>query len=303
VLDVGASNENREWVRIQLPFSLVESRINNSNCYRGSLDQVTPCLKTTEAIFKYSDPTFSVDSKEFKDKFKQANNPDRIDFTRLMTKVRQELILAAGEVNAKKFNESILTAHAINFWFSTLDDPYKKIMPSEFLQANQGVTNDSNLLSLGLSTLVRGGKVYVQLDLTSPCIAQGVCNGDELVAVGDVKVSADHLEKVQEVLNGYDSPVSVKVKRNDREITVSVPRQDISPIKAKAVTWDSDFSSAWIRIDYFDSNACTTFADSLRKLKKENGDLKSFILDLRGNAGGILSTSLCIASIFSNHNF
>lgn len=145
-------------------------------------------------------------------------------------------------------------------------------------------------------------KVITPLD-GSPAQKAGILPGDEIIAIDDTSIEALSFREAIEALRGpANSSVKLTMARAgmDKPFTVTVTRRDITPqnIKSRLIKPNMGY----VRIASFQTNTPKETQAAINQLIKNNhGPLKSFILDLRNNPGGILQSATNVADIFLDY--
>jgi len=133
----------------------------------------------------------------------------------------------------------------------------------------------------------------------SPAKKAGIRAGDIIVKINGIEVESLSPEKISQRLRG---PIGSEVKLSiirpgfEGEITMSIIRQEI-------VIEDVNYAEfvqpgiAYVRLTGFTEKASGELINAIKRLQKEN-ELKYFILDLRGNSGGLLEAAVEVANIF-----
>ena len=134
----------------------------------------------------------------------------------------------------------------------------------------------------------------------SPAAKAGVQDGDRLVSVGDLKITADlDQDKITAAVRGpVDQKVTIGVIRppDPKVVEISIIRAEIA---LPSLTWNLAPDDPRVGIIHISNMAATTPDE----LGKAIDDLSSksathFILDLRNNGGGLVDSGVNTASLF-----
>ena len=140
--------------------------------------------------------------------------------------------------------------------------------------------------------------------LGSPSQKAGLKPGDLIMMVDNDTVTSWHSDQVKEKLTGQaGTPLKVQVKRpyaTDSIITVDIIREKIQipTIPYYGVVKDN---IGYIDLSSFNDKSGTEVRNALIELKKDPR-VKSIILDLRGNTGGLLEEAVKIVGLFVPKN-
>lgn len=146
----------------------------------------------------------------------------------------------------------------------------------------------------------------------SPALAAGLLPGDEIIAVGAVDTRGKKLSEVVELLRGpIGSVVRVRIRRDakeDQEAVERVIEVTRGNIVVESVLGDRrDADNRWIyyleerpeiayvRLTSFGERTSEEFR---RVLKQLDNRFDGLIIDLRGNAGGLLTSSVEVCDMF-----
>ena len=112
---------------------------------------------------------------------------------------------------------------------------------------------------------------------------------DEILKINDIEVeSVDTIKEVIKDTNISDK-VKLTVKRNDKELTFKVTKENITLFSVSSEMLDNNGKNVgYLSVSIFGQKTYSQFKDALTKLEKQ--DMDSLIIDLRGNTGGYLST-------------
>ncbi|GJQ13491.1 hypothetical protein GpartN1_g5282.t1 [Galdieria partita] len=130
----------------------------------------------------------------------------------------------------------------------------------------------------------------------------GLRPGDRLLQVDGHPVVGQDLEGMTQLLRGdAGTQVTVRVSRPgiSEPFDVTLTRQlvRVSDVPAYGFIGNRQDGVGYIRLQSFSSNACTQVRNAIQDLQK-SGQLKSLVLDLRDNPGGLLSSAIDVAELF-----
>ncbi|EME28856.1 carboxyl-terminal processing protease isoform 1 [Galdieria sulphuraria] len=130
----------------------------------------------------------------------------------------------------------------------------------------------------------------------------GLRPGDRLLQVDGHSVVGQDLEGMTQLLRGdAGTKVTVRVLRPgiSEPFDVTLTRQliRVSDVPAYGFIGNQQDGVGYIRLQSFSSNACTQVRNAIQELQK-SGQLKSLVLDLRDNPGGLLSSAIDVSELF-----
>jgi len=129
-----------------------------------------------------------------------------------------------------------------------------------------------------------------------PAAKAGLMAGDIFVEINDRNVEELSSSEISDILTGKPgSQVKIKVKRQDEFITKTVTREEI---KLNSVPFSSMVTSdvGYVKFVSFTQNSAEDVYNEFSALKKKG--MTKFILDLRGNGGGLLIEAVKIVNFF-----
>lgn len=181
-------------------------------------------------------------------------------------------------------------------------DPHSVYMSAEELRsANEDM--DGHFSGVGVSfQIVNDSVVVVDVIAGGPAEKVGLLIGDKIVAANDSVLTGKkaNQENVFKTLRGpKGSKVALKVKRSssDRLLDFDVIRDDIPVNSVDAVyIIDEKEGIGYLKVSKFGRSTYEEFMTALYKLIQDGA--KSFIIDLRGNAGGFLDQVILMANEF-----
>lgn len=133
----------------------------------------------------------------------------------------------------------------------------------------------------------------------SPAYKAGLKVGDVVIAIDSKSTKGKNFEAIESILKGSaGSSINVTVDRLGKEQNISMKREEVD---IKNVPHYSMVSKevGYIVLSTFTQNASDNIANAINDLKKNNPEMKSLILDLRGNGGGLLNEAIRICNLFT----
>ncbi|MGI6319792.1 MAG: S41 family peptidase [Bacteroidales bacterium] len=132
----------------------------------------------------------------------------------------------------------------------------------------------------------------------SPSHKAGILPGDIILEVNDKSAKGKTTSEVSSILKGQPG-TTVKLKimpyGENKAVVKEIEREEI---KLPNIEWSGlvDDKIGYVRLSQFTENAAKELKEEFLKLKDEN--IEGFILDLRGNGGGLLHEAVLIMNIF-----
>jgi len=186
---------------------------------------------------------------------------------------------------------------AIRGLVDSLEDPHTSYMdPDQFLQANLPLNGEYE----GIGAWVDSEAEFLTIISTmpgSPAEAAGLQAGDEVIGVnGDDVFGLDPSLVIRQVLGPAGTPVILTIRREEvpDPFDVEIIRGKIDLPSVESEILDGDI--AYVRLFSFGADTASDLNRALRDLLRD--DPKGLILDLRGNGGGFLNSSVDVASEF-----
>ncbi len=210
-------------------------------------------------------------------------------FGEVLEKINKEYV---DEINQSESMDS-----AINGLLQSLD-PYSAYMSPEVFNEMQTETS-GEFGGLGIEVSMESGvvKVISPIDDT-PASKAGIKAGDYIVKIDDVQVQGKSLSEAVDLMRGpVGSSIDLTVRRigEKKALTFNIVREIIQIKSVKADLLEKNIG--YIRLTSFNENSGKQIKKEIEKFEK-NKDVKSYILDLRNNPGGLLSQAINISDFF-----
>ena len=199
-----------------------------------------------------------------------------------------------------EINQSESMDYAINGLLQSLD-PYSAYMSPEIFNEMQTETS-GEFGGLGIEVGMESGvvKVISPIDDT-PASEAGIKAGDYIVKIDGIQVQGKSLSEAVDLMRGeVGSSIELTVRRRGEKkaLTFNIVRQIIQIQSVKSELLEKNIG--YIRLTSFNENSGDQIKKKINELEK-NKEVKSYILDLRNNPGGLLSQAIKISDYFLNN--
>ena len=194
-----------------------------------------------------------------------------------------------GDVDEEKLKEG-----AIKGYIEGLDDQYTEYISKDDMQDYlEDATGNFVGIGIYMTKDTDANKIMVLSPIKgSPAEKAGILPGDYIVAVDDVTYTADDMSVAANKIKGeVGSSVKVEILRNSETKTFEIKRENIkvNPVEGKVL----ENNIGYIEFSSFDDGTADDFKAKYEELEKQG--IKSLVIDLRNNGGGIVSEALQIA--------
>ena len=220
----------------------------------------------------------------------ETNIYKKIDlFGEVLEKINKEYV---DEIDQSESMDS-----AINGLLQSLD-PYSAYMSPEIFNEMQTETS-GEFGGLGIEVSMESGvvKVISPIDDT-PASRAGIKAGDYIVKIDDIQVQGKSLSEAVDLMRGpvgSDIELTIRRRGEKKALTFTIVREIIQIKSVKADLLNENIG--YIRLTSFNENSSKQIKNEIEKFEK-NKNIKSYILDLRNNPGGLLSQAIRISDYF-----
>ncbi|NEQ33576.1 MAG: PDZ domain-containing protein, partial [Leptolyngbya sp. SIO4C5] len=189
---------------------------------------------------------------------------------------------------------------AIREMLEQLDDPYTRFMdPQEFRNMQVDTSGELTGVGIQISQDEETDEILVVAPIEdTPAFNAGVQAQDVIVAIdGQSTEDMDLNEAVNLIRGPVGSQVKLTLKRGDRTMDFDIERAliEIHPVRY-SYRQETEGGIGYIRLTQFSANAAVEMREAIQEL--EDRDVIGYILDLRGNPGGLLYSSIDIARMW-----
>lgn len=182
-----------------------------------------------------------------------------------------------------------------------LDDPYTRFMDQKQFEALSSQTS-GELSGVGIR-LEQNEKTKVLTVVepleNSPAIRAGIKSGDRILAINGKSTKGMTVEDASNLIRGeVGTKVTLQVGRDGAtafNLPLTRARIELQTVRAD-VRQEGKNKIGYIRLAEFSSHAAEQMERAIKKLSDQKVD--AFVLDLRGNPGGLLQASIDISRMW-----
>lgn len=194
----------------------------------------------------------------------------------------------------EKIDDKALKDGAIEGYVAALGDEYTEYIPSsEMEKYTETITGSFYGIGIYMIADETSGRVVVYYPIPdTPAERAGVKPGDKIIRVDGVEYTDKDLSNISKYIKGQEgTKVNIVFERDGKEISLDIERAKINtnPITTEIL----DGNIGYIKLPSFDTDVAKKFKEKYEELEKQN--VKSLVLDLRNNGGGIVDEATKIA--------
>lgn len=194
-----------------------------------------------------------------------------------------------GDIDEEKVKQE-----AIRGYIKGLDDPYTEYMTKEEMEE---FTSDvmGNFTGIGIyltKDTEKNAVIVISPIKDTPAHKAGILPGDIITKVDGVSYTGEQLTEASNKIKGeVGSKVTLEILRENKTLTFEITRENIKINHVESKVLENNIG--YIEFNSFDDGCSKEFKNKLEELKKQN--IKSLIIDIRGNGGGLVDEALDIA--------
>jgi carboxyl-terminal processing protease len=190
---------------------------------------------------------------------------------------------------------------AVRVALAKLNDPYTRFLdPEQFEELTTQTSGEMSGVGMRLELNAETQKITVVEPMeNSPAKKAGLQPGDQILQIDDRPTQGMKVEEAAQLIRGKEgTEVSLRVYRSTQgEFDVILER---ARIELQAVQYnirpEGGTNVGYIQLSEFSSHAAEQMRDAIAELSDRGVD--AFVLDLRGNPGGLLYASIDIARMW-----
>jgi carboxyl-terminal processing protease len=263
-----------KWLATLFTASLVISYANSS--VKAALEESPKTIV---------DEVWQIINNEFVDK----------EFNHIDWQRERQQLLNKNYTNQKEAYQAIRQS------LKELGDPYTRFLnPSEFEELTSQTSGELSGVGIRLALDEKTSELIVVEPLkNSPAAQAGIQSGDKIVQINGKPTSLMSLEQASAEIKGeVGTKVNLQIAREGKGVfAVTVTRQQIElPSVSYEVHQEEQMRVGYIKLDEFSSHAAEQMQEAIQDLSQQQ--VSGFVLDLRGNPGGLLFSSVEIARMW-----
>lgn len=185
---------------------------------------------------------------------------------------------------------------AVEGYVKALGDPYSEFLTKEEMDSlNQQTEGEYAGVGIVVTPSETGAITVVSAIKGSPAFEKGIKKDDIILKINDKDYNASQMNDAVKVMKGKpNTDVKLTIARMENKTSkifdVNITRRMIS---LTTVNSQKIGDIGYINITQFDRKTDKEFIEQYENLKKQN--VKSIVLDLRNNPGGLLDSTVKIA--------
>ena len=208
----------------------------------------------------------------------------------------------------RNYKSTLDAQEAISEMVSSLGDPYTKYLsPQKYQSIVDTATGTLAGVGIEISTNAQGNVIASDVEANSPAALAGIQPNDVFVEVDGTRFDNDGSATPDDVavqLRGpKGSKVGVVMERNGKTLDYILTREPIKITSVKSYLSNVGGNVGKvgvIRIKSFSATTAETVKSALADLQKKGA--QAFLIDVRGNPGGLLPGGVDTASLFLEAN-
>ncbi len=217
---------------------------------------------------------------------------EKIDlFGEVLEKVKDEYV--------DEIDQADVIDSAINGVLQSLD-PYSAYMSPELFK-NMQTDTKGEFGGLGIEISMEAGviKVISPIDDT-PASEAGIKSGDYIVKIGEEQVQGKSLMEAVKLMRGpVGTSIKLTVRRKGKKkaLEFNIVRKiiEVKSVDAKIIGKKEEI--AYLRLKSFNENSDKQLFKKIKEFEK-NKKAVGYIIDLRNNPGGLLTTAISVTDFF-----
>ena len=210
--------------------------------------------------------------------------------------VASDWIALRKKLLSSKYDSHEESHNTIREMLSSLNDPYTRFLnPKEFMEMR--IETAGELMGVGIQISLNNEKITVIAPIEgTPAFKAGIKPNDVIVSIDKKSTQGMTIDNAVKLIRGKKGTVvDLGLLRDNKLINISLTRTriEINAVNSKVKISDYGINIGYIRLKQFNANSAKEMSDSIKDMESKN--VEGYIMDLRGNPGGLLESSIEIA--------
>ena len=280
-------------------FGFISSLLTSKKSARTA--KLLMALATTSVVVSQANSTIAApleDSpKNVIDEVWQIVNNEFVDreFNHVDWKIKRRELLRESYVDQKSAYKAIRQS------LEGLDDPYTRFLePKQYQDLTSQTSGELSGIGIRLGIDKKTSKLTIVEPIpNSPASEVGLKSGDRIVSINGKPTELMSLEQASAEIKGeVGTEVELEIAREGQpDFDIAIARAQIElPSVSYTLKKEQNSNVGYIKLDEFSSHAAEQMQKAIEDLSKK--EASGFVLDLRGNPGGLLFASVEIARMW-----
>ena len=198
------------------------------------------------------------------------------------------------DIDEEKMQEA-----AIKGYFKGLEDKYSEYISKADMEDYMADTTGTYVgIGVYIANNTETNQIIVLMPIAgSPAEEAGIKSGDVILKIEGKEYKGEDLSEATRVLKAEEgTKVKIEILREEETIEIEVERREIKVNHIETEVLESNIG--YIQISSFDEGTYNEFTNKYYELSNQN--IKSLVIDLRNNGGGIVDEATDIADLFTD---
>ncbi|MGL5196575.1 MAG: carboxyl-terminal processing protease CtpB [Chroococcales cyanobacterium] len=205
------------------------------------------------------------------------------------------------ELLSREYSSPAQAYAAVRVALAKLNDPYTRFLdPEQFEELTTQTSGEMSGVGMRLELNAQTQKITVVEPMeNSPAKTAGLQSGDQILQIDDRPTQGMKVEEAAQLIRGKEgTEVSLRIYRSTQgefDVTLKRARIELQAVRYN-IRPEGGTNVGYIQLSEFSSHAAEQMRDAISELSDRGVD--AYVLDLRGNPGGLLYASIDIARMW-----
>lgn len=214
---------------------------------------------------------------------------------------QQDWLATRQTLLSKEYSSNEQAYVAIREALQKLGDPYTRFMdPQQYQALTSQTSGEVSGIGIRMEVNEQSKRLTVLEAIeNSPALQAGIRPGDEILAIDGKSTQQMAVEQASSLIRGQvGTPINLQLRRSGQSaFDVQLTRATIEvPTVRYTLKQEGNRRVGYIRLREFSGHASEQMRRAIQDLNNQQAD--AFVLDLRGNGGGLLNSSIEIARMW-----